>query len=77
MNNRICATQKYLGWWAHHNLNKEKLRLSYIIDELEAIMGGRGVSLQENESKSQLNTHIACLLLHNGILAFKSPIILE
>jgi hypothetical protein len=37
MNNKICATQKYLGWWAHHNLNKEKLRLSYIIDELEAI----------------------------------------
>jgi hypothetical protein len=64
-NNKIRATRKYLGGWSRHmsgNLKREKLRLSSIIDDLEALAKIRPLSTQELELKSQSNAKIARLL---------------
>ena len=57
-NNKMCALHKFLGGWARHTmgiLKKEKLRLSSIIDELEALAEVRPLSEHEIEIKSHSN----------------------
>jgi mannosylglycoprotein endo-beta-mannosidase len=64
-NNKIRAIRKHLSGWARHVTNilkKEKLRLSSIIDSLEALAEVRSLSPQEIELKSQSNAQIASLL---------------
>jgi hypothetical protein len=64
-NNKMRALRKYLSGWARHTtgiLKKEKLRLSSIIDDLEALAEVRPLSVQEIELKSQSNAQIAGLL---------------
>jgi mannosylglycoprotein endo-beta-mannosidase len=64
-NNKMRALHKYLSGWARHTtgiLKKEKLRLSSIIDDLEALAEVRPLSMQEIELKSQSNAQIAGLL---------------
>jgi hypothetical protein len=59
------ALRKYLSGWARHTtgiLKKEKLLLSSIIDDLEALAEVRPLSVQEIELKSQSNAQIAGLL---------------
>ena len=59
------ALRKHLGGWARHMaglLKKEKLRLSSIIDELEAFSEVRPLSPHELEIKNQCNAEIAGLL---------------
>jgi hypothetical protein len=53
-NNKMRALRKYLSGWARHTtdiLKKEKLRLSSIIDDLEALAKVRPLSVQEIELK--------------------------
>ena len=57
-NNKMCALRKFLRGWARHTagiLKKEKLRLSSIIDDLEALAEIRALSDLELEIKSQSN----------------------
>ena len=64
-NNKVRATRKFLGGWARHMsgiLKKEKLRLSSIIDDLEALAEIRPLTTQEIQLKSQSNEQIARLL---------------
>jgi response regulator RpfG family c-di-GMP phosphodiesterase len=64
-NNKMRAIRKHLSGWASHTagiLKKEKLRLSTIIDELEALAEVRLLSSVEIDLKSQANTQIAVLL---------------
>ena len=64
-NNKIRALRIYLGGWARHTsglLRKEKLRLSSIIDALEALAEVRLLSKQEIELKSQSSAHTVKLL---------------
>jgi mannosylglycoprotein endo-beta-mannosidase len=64
-NNKMRAMCKYLSGWAGHVsgiLEKEKSRLSSIIDDLEALAELRPLSPQEIELKSQSNAQIAGLL---------------
>jgi mannosylglycoprotein endo-beta-mannosidase len=59
------AVRRHLCGWARHTtgiLKKEKLRLSSIIDDLEAKAEVRPLSVQEIEQKSQSNAEIAKLL---------------
>jgi hypothetical protein len=59
------ALRKYLSGWASQVsgiLKKEKIRLSSIIDDLEALAEIRPISSQEIELKSQSNAQIASLL---------------
>ena len=59
------AVRGHLGGWARHmagQLKKEKLRLSSIIDELEAFAEVRPLSTQEIELKTQSNAEMAGLL---------------
>jgi hypothetical protein len=63
-NNKMHALHKHLSGWASHTagiLKKEKLRLSAIIDELEAFAEVRSLSPQEIELKSQSNAQTAGL----------------
>jgi hypothetical protein len=82
-NNKIRATRKHLGGWARHTagiLKKEKLRLSSIIDNLEALAEVRPLLPQEIELKSQSNAQIARLLREEEIKWYqmsKSQFILE
>ena len=64
-NNKIRALRTHLVGWARHTtglLKKEKVRLSSIIDALEALAEIRLLSAQEIELKSQSNAQIAKLL---------------
>jgi hypothetical protein len=64
-NNKMRALRKFLGGWARHTvgiLKKEKLRLSSIIDELEALAEVRPLSEHEIEIKNHLNAQIANML---------------
>jgi hypothetical protein len=64
-NNKMRAMRRHLYGWASHTtgiLKKEKLRLSAIIDELEALVEVRLLSSDEIELKSQSNTQITSLL---------------
>jgi hypothetical protein len=57
--------RKHLSGWASHIagiLKKEKLRLSAIIDELEALAEVRLLSSDDIELKSQSNSQITTLL---------------
>jgi hypothetical protein len=59
------ALRKYLSGWASQVsgiLKKEKIRLSSIIDDLEALAEIRPISSQEIELKIQSNAQIASLL---------------
>jgi hypothetical protein len=82
-NNKIRAIRKHLGGWARHTtdiLKKEKLRLSSIIDNLEALVEVRPLLPQEIELKSQSNAQIARLLREEEIKCYqrsKSQFILE
>ena len=64
-NNKIHALRKFLSGWARHTagiLKKEKLRLSSIIDELEALAEVRPLSEHEIEIKNHSNAQIANML---------------
>ena len=64
-NNKIRATRTHLVGWARHTtglLKKEKIRLSSIIDALEALAEVRVLLALEIELKSQSNAQIAKLL---------------
>ena len=64
-NNKMRALRKFLRGWARHTagiLKKEKLRLSSIIDDLEALAEIRALSDLELEIKSQLNAKLARML---------------
>jgi mannosylglycoprotein endo-beta-mannosidase len=82
-NNKIRVIHKHLGGWARHTtgiLKKEKLRLSSIIDNLEALAEVRPLLPQEIELKSQSNAQIARLLREEEIKWYqrsKSQFILE
>ena len=55
----------YLGGWARHVtglLKNEKLRLSSVIDDIEAIAEVRPLTTQEIELKSHSNAQLAGLL---------------
>ena len=59
------ALRKFLGGWARHTvgiLKKEKLHLSSIIDELEALAEVRPLSEHEIEIKNHSNAQIANML---------------
>jgi mannosylglycoprotein endo-beta-mannosidase len=61
----MCAMRGHLSGWARHTagiLKKEKLRLSAIIDELEALAEVRLLSSDEMELKSQSNAQITSIL---------------
>jgi hypothetical protein len=64
-NFKIHAIRSHLRGWEHHVtgvLKKEKLKLSSIIDGLEAIVEVAPLSEQEIELKNQSNAKIASLL---------------
>ena len=64
-NNKLRALRKHLSGWARFTagqLKKEKLRLSSIIDDLEALAEVRPLSPHEIELKNQSNAEIAGLL---------------
>jgi hypothetical protein len=64
-NNKIRALRKHLGGWARHVagiLKSEKLRLTTLIDDLEALAETRLLSTQEIELKSQYNAQMASML---------------
>jgi hypothetical protein len=64
-NNKLRATSRYIGRWASHTigfLRKEKILLSTIIDELEALVEVRPLTTQEIELTSQPNAQLANLL---------------
>ena len=70
MNNKICVTRKFLSGWARHTigiLKQEKLRLSSIIDEIEAFAENRPLTAQEIETKSQANVQLAKILREEEI----------
>jgi hypothetical protein len=59
------ALRKHLSGWVRHTtrlLNKEKVQLSSIIDELEALEEVHPLTASEIERKSQSNADIAILL---------------
>ena len=59
------ALHNFLSGWARHTagiLKKEKLRLSSIIDELEALVEVRPLSEHEIKMKSHSNAQIASML---------------
>ena len=61
----MCAVCKHLGGSARHmtgQLKKEKIRLSSIIDELEAFAGVRPLSTHEIELKNQSDADMAGFL---------------
>ena len=61
-NNKLRALRRHLSGWARNTaglLKKEKLRLSSIIDDLEAIAEIRPLTTQEIEYKSQSNATLA------------------
>ena len=82
-NNKISALRKHLKGWARHmvgQLKNEKLRLSSIIDELEAAAEVRPLSMQEIELKNRSNAEMAGLLREEEIKWYqrsKAQFILE
>jgi mannosylglycoprotein endo-beta-mannosidase len=79
----VEAFRKHLGGWARHTagvLKKEKLRLSGIIDNLEALAECRPLLPHEIELKSQSNAEIARLFREEELKWYqrsKSQFILE
>ena len=64
-NNKIRATRKHLVGWARHmvgQLKQDKLRLSSVIDDLEAFAEIRPLSTHEIELKNQSNAKMASIL---------------
>jgi hypothetical protein len=64
-NNKLRATRRYLGGWARHmtgQLKNEKLQLSSIIDDIEALAEVRPLTTHEIELKSQSNAKLAGIL---------------
>ena len=64
-NNKMRALRKFLGGWARHTtgiLKKEKLHLSSLIDDLEALAEIRPLSDIVIEIKSQSNAQLARML---------------
>jgi hypothetical protein len=64
-NNKLRAMRKHLGGWARHVaglLKSEKIRLTSLIDEIEALAETRMLSPQEIDSKSQYNAQLASML---------------
>jgi hypothetical protein len=64
-NNKLRAMRKHLGGWARHVaglLKSEKVRLTTLIDEIEALAETRSLSPHEIESKSQYNAQLAFML---------------
>jgi mannosylglycoprotein endo-beta-mannosidase len=82
-NYKIRALRSHLCGWARHVtgvLKKEKLRLSSIIDGLEALAEVGPLSAQEIELKNQSNAKIASLLREEELKWYqrsKSQFILE
>jgi hypothetical protein len=78
-NTNMCAMRKHLSGWASHVagiLKIEKLRLSSIIDDLEALDEVIPLSAQEIELKSQSNEHIAGLLCEEEVKWYQRSIAL-
>ena len=77
------AVRKHLSGWARHmvgQLKKEKLRLSSIIDDLEAFAEVRPLSTQEIDLKNRSNAEMASLLCEEEIKWYqrsKAQFILE
>jgi hypothetical protein len=82
-NNKMRAMRRHLSGWARHRagiLEKEKLRLSTIIDELESLAEVRLLSSDEIELKSQSNAQITSLLREEELKWYqrsKDQLILE
>jgi hypothetical protein len=82
-NLKIRSLRSHLSGWARHVtgiLKKEKLRLSAIIDDLEALAETSPLSTQQIELKNQSNAEIARLLREEEIKWYqrsKSKFILE
>jgi hypothetical protein len=82
-NSKIRALRTHLRGWARHVsgvLKKEKLRLSSIIDGLEALAEVGPLSTHEIELKNSSNAKIACLLREEELKWYqrsKSQFILE
>ena len=82
-NNKISALRKHLNSWARHmvgQLKNKKLRLSSIIDELEAFAEVRPLSTQEIELKNQSNAEMAGILREEEVKWYqrsKAQFILE
>jgi mannosylglycoprotein endo-beta-mannosidase len=80
---KILALSSHLSGWARHVtgiLRKEKLRLSSIIDDLEALAEVGPLSMQQIDLKNQSNAKIASLLREEELKWYnrsKSQFILE
>jgi hypothetical protein len=64
-NKKMRAIHKHLSGWASHTtciLKKKKLRLSSIIDEIDALTEVRPLTSIELDLKNQSNTQLAGLL---------------
>jgi hypothetical protein len=64
-NSKLRSLRSHLSGWARHVtgvLKKEQLRLSAIIDDLEALAETTPLSTQQIELKNQSNAMIASLL---------------
>jgi hypothetical protein len=73
-NNKMRTMRKHLSEWASHTtgiLKKEKLRLSTIIDELEALVEVRLLSSVEIYLKGQVNAQIAALLREEELKCYQ------
>jgi hypothetical protein len=76
VDNKIRYVRKHLGGWARHTtgiLKKEKLRLSGIIDNLEALTEVRPLLPHETELRSQSNAEISQLLREEEIKWYQRP----
>jgi hypothetical protein len=82
-NSKIRVLRTHLRGWARHVfgvLKKEKLRLSSIIDGLEALAEVGPLSTHEIELKNAFSAKIACLLYEEELKWYqrsKSQFILE
>jgi hypothetical protein len=82
-NNKLHSLHSHLSGWVRHVtgiLTKEKLRLSSIIDDMEALVQVRPLSTQEIELKSQSNAAIEGILHEEELKWYqrsKSQFILE
>jgi hypothetical protein len=63
-NKKMRATRRYLDGWARHmagQLTAEKLGLSSVIIDIEAIAKVRPLTMQEIELKNQSNAKLASI----------------
>jgi hypothetical protein len=76
----LRVLHKYIFGWTRHVtgiLKKEKLRISFIIDELEALAEVRLLFMHETELKSQSNTKIANLLREEELKWYQRSLFLK